>query len=316
MSNLINDKAMPLPCDTKKISLKMPMKIPMKIPMMTHNSLSLLSNCQKVTSKESMKPVLQKNIKPHQISKSMCTTKSNTSTTSDDTSTTSDDTSTTSDDTSTTSDDISTDSSVINTKLKVPVVKEKHQIKRNRSEKARNTPKIKEENISEDMCIGQKERVKGTVEENIFDWLVRLNLIKHAQLALIDINDKLAAMNELNNPTVIRPPRPPNVSAPSLSNALLEQKYKKSNKKMKKEELIGWSKAIANIDLQINKINCLYKMKDDNKQVSLATSKTNYIDPRIIATWGKKYKVPLNQLFNATLQKKFPWALDLEEFDF
>jgi hypothetical protein len=38
------------------------------------------------------------------------------------------------------------------------------------------------------------------------------------------------------------------------------------------------------------------KVKDDNKCVSLGTSKTNY-DPRISVAWSYKYDVPLDKVF-------------------
>jgi len=59
------------------------------------------------------------------------------------------------------------------------------------------------------------------------------------------------------------------------------------------------------------------RIKDDNKTVSLGTSKVNYIDPRIICSWCKRENVTLSKVFSATLQKKFPWARDIgEEYEF
>ena len=44
------------------------------------------------------------------------------------------------------------------------------------------------------------------------------------------------------------------------------------------------------------------------QDVSLGTSKTNYIDPRIIHSWCKREEVDLRKVYSATLVQKFPWA--------
>jgi DNA topoisomerase-1 len=60
----------------------------------------------------------------------------------------------------------------------------------------------------------------------------------------------------------------------------------------------------------------------DEMDIVCSTSKTNYIDPRVVIAWAKKYKVlspnmdqpedtkPLAKLYTAALQKKFRWAFD------
>ena len=52
------------------------------------------------------------------------------------------------------------------------------------------------------------------------------------------------------------------------------------------------------------------KLKDEQKNISLGTSKINYIDPRITVSFMKKYNIPIDKLFNKTLQEKFKWAMD------
>lgn len=49
------------------------------------------------------------------------------------------------------------------------------------------------------------------------------------------------------------------------------------------------------------------------KNLSLATSKTNYIDPRITISFFKKHKLPLEKIFSQTLRDKFFWAMDIPE---
>lgn len=67
---------------------------------------------------------------------------------------------------------------------------------------------------------------------------------------------------------------------------------------------------------KLNREESAIRIKDDNKAVSLGTSKVNYIDPRIICSWAKAHDVPIKRIFSATLQKKFPWAMSAENFEF
>eukprot|EP01012_Entosiphon_sulcatum_P018874 TRINITY_DN2367_c0_g1_i1.p1 TRINITY_DN2367_c0_g1~~TRINITY_DN2367_c0_g1_i1.p1 ORF type:complete len:267 (+),score=54.61 TRINITY_DN2367_c0_g1_i1:32-832(+) len=68
---------------------------------------------------------------------------------------------------------------------------------------------------------------------------------------------------------------------------------------------------IASVKNQITKLQAELKMKDDSKEVSLGTSKVNYIDPRVICAWAKRMDVPLEKIYNKSLLKKFPWARDI-----
>ncbi|KAJ7346667.1 DNA topoisomerase I [Mycena albidolilacea] len=53
--------------------------------------------------------------------------------------------------------------------------------------------------------------------------------------------------------------------------------------------------------------------RDEGKEIALNTSKINYLDPRITASWCKIHDVPVEKLFSKTLRVKFPWALEVEE---
>lgn len=50
------------------------------------------------------------------------------------------------------------------------------------------------------------------------------------------------------------------------------------------------------------------QIKEDTKTVSLGTSKTNYIDPRIVYSFAKRVDVDVKRLLSATLSDKFQWA--------
>lgn len=49
------------------------------------------------------------------------------------------------------------------------------------------------------------------------------------------------------------------------------------------------------------------------KNISLDTSKANYVDPRIIVAFMKKNKLDVNKIFSKALQKKFFWAFEVDE---
>lgn len=50
--------------------------------------------------------------------------------------------------------------------------------------------------------------------------------------------------------------------------------------------------------------------KEENSEVSLGTSKINYIDPRLSVVFCKKYNVPIEKIFPKTLRDKFKWAIE------
>jgi DNA topoisomerase-1 len=77
------------------------------------------------------------------------------------------------------------------------------------------------------------------------------------------------------------------------------------DKKSKLKEKI--SKVKSNISLAENK----KEQKVELKNLSLTTSKTNYIDPRITVAFFKKHDLPLEKAFSKALIDKFFWAMDV-----
>eukprot|EP00980_Cylindrotheca_fusiformis_P016400 scaffold4887_cov118-Cylindrotheca_fusiformis.AAC.10 len=71
-------------------------------------------------------------------------------------------------------------------------------------------------------------------------------------------------------------------------------------------------KRITNWGNKITKMEMDLKHKDDNKEVSLGTSKINYMDPRITVAWCKRNEVPIEKVFSKTLRDKFNWAMAVE----
>lgn len=64
----------------------------------------------------------------------------------------------------------------------------------------------------------------------------------------------------------------------------------------------------AKIKSKINELKAKRDMKIELKDVSLETSKVNYIDPRITVSFMKKHDLPIDKIFSKQLQTKFKWA--------
>lgn len=60
----------------------------------------------------------------------------------------------------------------------------------------------------------------------------------------------------------------------------------------------------------IKKLKAKKALKTELKNISLGTSKINYIDPRITMAFIKKHDLPIDKIFSKTLQEKFKWAMD------
>lgn len=67
---------------------------------------------------------------------------------------------------------------------------------------------------------------------------------------------------------------------------------------------------IERLETRMTTTSLQLKDKEDNSEVSLGTSKLNYIDPRLTVMFSKKYKVPIERLFTKTLRDKFTWAIE------
>ena len=65
--------------------------------------------------------------------------------------------------------------------------------------------------------------------------------------------------------------------------------------------------------LKIRLLKTKRNTKEKMKNVSLTTSKNNYIDPRIIVGFMKKFSIPFDKIFNEKLIKRFEWAMSVKE---
>ncbi|KIJ49560.1 hypothetical protein M422DRAFT_27927 [Sphaerobolus stellatus SS14] len=69
---------------------------------------------------------------------------------------------------------------------------------------------------------------------------------------------------------------------------------------------------IGKLDDRIKNFKLQMVDREEGKEVSLGTSKINYLDPRITAAWCKTHNVPIEKIFSKTLLTKFPWAMEVD----
>ncbi|KAK5773893.1 hypothetical protein RI543_004791 [Arxiozyma heterogenica] len=69
-------------------------------------------------------------------------------------------------------------------------------------------------------------------------------------------------------------------------------------------------KQIEKLEQRIRVSSIQLQDKEENSEVSLGTSKINYIDPRLSVVFCKKYNVPIEKIFPKTLRDKFKWAIE------
>ena len=94
---------------------------------------------------------------------------------------------------------------------------------------------------------------------------------------------------------------------------LRNRKRKINTSKKTKEK----KEKLKKIDAKILTLKLKKETKSKMKNVSLGTSKTNYIDPRIIFSFIKKYNIPEEKLFTKQLITRFEWARNIKsEFVF
>lgn len=112
---------------------------------------------------------------------------------------------------------------------------------------------------------------------------------------------------------------------PLLTNKDLKERLEKADELKKEFKLeiktgqvqIKKAATVEKLKQQIEAIENRYlttsfqlKDKEDNSEVSLGTSKMNYIDPRLTVVFAKKFDVPIEKLFTKTLREKFTWAIE------
>jgi len=69
------------------------------------------------------------------------------------------------------------------------------------------------------------------------------------------------------------------------------------------------TRKIHTLMVQADKLERTMEEKEENKSVSLTTSKINYMDPRISVAFCKRVDLPIERVFAKTIRNKFPWAM-------
>ncbi len=88
-----------------------------------------------------------------------------------------------------------------------------------------------------------------------------------------------------------------------INEQIQNEKKKLSKSKLSKEKQ-------TKIKAKIDKLRQKKKLRIELKDISLGTSKINYIDSRITISFLKKHNIPIEKIFSKTLQDKFKWAMD------
>ena len=88
---------------------------------------------------------------------------------------------------------------------------------------------------------------------------------------------------------------------------LIDERIKTLADKLKKSK----EKDVYKSKIKMLKLKKETKIKMQN--VSLGTSKNNYIDPRIIFSFMKKYDIPFEKLFTKKLIERFTWASSVDD---
>lgn len=94
----------------------------------------------------------------------------------------------------------------------------------------------------------------------------------------------------------------------------INELIKKNKKKLKEARSSKKknTKRISQIESLLRKLKSKKILKMELKNISLGTSKINYIDPRITIAFLKRNNIPVDKIFSKTLQEKFKWASDVD----
>lgn len=148
----------------------------------------------------------------------------------------------------------------------------------------------------------QKELNKITKKYNEYQEADRINLLlddfnkANAKVALLCNHQK-----NINKST--------NKQIENLDKMIKNARTKIRKAKMAKKKN---PEKIAQMEKVLKKLKAKKILKIELKNISLGTSKINYIDPRITVAFIKKNNLPIDKIFTKTLQEKFKWAMDTD----
>lgn len=84
-------------------------------------------------------------------------------------------------------------------------------------------------------------------------------------------------------------------------------------RKRKIKKVVKNKQRIDKINNKIKKLKGEKSIKLELKDITLETSKANYIDPRIIVSFTKTHNIPIGKIYSKQLQNKFSWAFNTSE---
>lgn len=90
--------------------------------------------------------------------------------------------------------------------------------------------------------------------------------------------------------------------------AILKIENKIAEYKKKREEKVKKGHSTTAVDKSIKTQES--KLLTAQGNVSLSTSKVNYLDPRISVAWCKRVQLPIEKIYNATNADKFIWSME------
>lgn len=145
-----------------------------------------------------------------------------------------------------------------------------------------------------------------------------IDKIKEERVAEIGPNEKLnyliSMFNQANTAVALLCNHQKNANA-SLDNALkkIDDRIKELKKKKKQYQEKKNNEKIKSTEVKIKSLRLKRDTKEKMKNVSLGTSKNNYIDPRIIFGFIKRFEIPPEKLFTKNLLKRFEWASKVDK---
>ncbi len=143
-----------------------------------------------------------------------------------------------------------------------------------------------------------------------------LDKIKEEHLEKFNSNEKInyliAMFNQANTEVALLCNHQKAINNSSLDNMLTKIDNRIKELKKKKQKYNDKDK-IKKVESMIKSLKLKKDTKIKMKNVSLGTSRNNYIDPRIIFSFIKKYNIPSDKLFTKDSLKRFQWATTVDK---
>ncbi len=145
-----------------------------------------------------------------------------------------------------------------------------------------------------------------------------LDKIKEDKVSDIDPDERLnyfiAMFNQANTAVALLCNHQKNTNS-SLDNMIdkIDDRLKELKKKKKKYQEKKQNDKAKKIEVKIKSLRLKKDTKLKMKNVSLGTSKNNYIDPRIVFAFIKKFEIPPEKLLTKALIKRFEWASKVDK---